>query len=229
MATTPLTKSQGPAKSRRPRSSASASGSGVSVKTCFTPRSRVADRDAAAARRPRRRRRSPRGPSRRASAAEGVGVADAGGGIDGGRLAAGDRARAPRSVALADPDVAADEVELGEGRQAVEPDVAAEALHRERPAEPLAERGEAGAVQDRDRGKVAVGHADARRATTKAGRARSGFDERRHPGDQPGGVRRVVGIDGERLAAAGGSGSPGPRPRRPRRGSPSAPATWRRG
>ena len=36
MATTPFTKSQGPAKSLRPRSSASASGSGASVKTCFT-------------------------------------------------------------------------------------------------------------------------------------------------------------------------------------------------
>ena len=44
MATTPFTKSQGPAKSLRPRSSASASGSGVSVKTCFTRAAAVAER-----------------------------------------------------------------------------------------------------------------------------------------------------------------------------------------
>ena len=132
MATTPFTKSQGPAKSRRPRSSASASGSGLSVKTCFTPLAGSPSGDAAAGGDlgvDAEVLVAPAGAER----AEGVGVADAGGGVDGGGLAAGD-ALAHAEGGLADADVAADEVELGEGREAVEPDVAAEALHGERHA-----------------------------------------------------------------------------------------------
>ena len=230
IATTPLTKSQGPAKSSRPRSSASGSGSGASgedLPSC-QPHAAIADRDAAAARSPRHRPRSPGGPSRPRSAPSVSASLTPVVGIDRGRLAAGD----PLAHRAASRRRAGSRGRRGRTRRTAR---GRRARHcRGTAPSPAAcraaRRARRGSPGSGPRSTESRCRSSRRRArTTKAGRARPGSRERRHPGDQPRGVRRVVGIDGDRLAPRMGQRHPPGGLVDARRGSPSAPATSRRG
>ncbi|MPL75569.1 hypothetical protein SDC9_21395 [bioreactor metagenome] len=127
---------------------------------------------------------------------ERVDVFGAGFGIGAGGAAAGDRLR-HLELGCADAQAPADEVALGPGRPAFDPEIAAEAVARHWRAGRGRKRLERGERQDRDIGLGHVGERHPRHTLDPArGRAVRG-PQRRQPGDQLCLVLGPVGIDGE--------------------------------